>query len=432
MQPTSSAPTRAQVLGYGLPGLALSFSAVPLYILTPQLYAGDLGLSLGLVGVLLMLTRLVDAFVDPWVGRQLDRTSGQRYRRWMVPALVVLALSFVALVLPPADLLGSSGLLIWLVLTTLLVSISNSAAGLAHQAWAISWTPAVQDQSRLVASREVLSLVGTILASGLLGLSSQLPLAGLLLALTLVAVLAVVALGRRGLAAGCGTSTSAPAHPRLPLSAVIHPTLRRLLVALTLNALANAIPATLFLLFVADGLGLERSWAAGLLGLYFLSAALSMPLWTRVIPKVGPRRAWMGAISLAIASFAWAVFLPPGAGLAFAAICLISGIALGAELTCPSLLLGQQLEHDGTRGRDEGVVFGVWGLLAKLALAAAAGIVLPAIEGLGYSPGEAATAGASLLHLAYAGLPSLLKLIALVAVWRLIPELHRPSAVSPL
>ena len=426
------APTRGQVFSYGLPGLALSFAAVPLYILTPQLYAGDLGLSLGLVGVLLMLTRLVDAFVDPWVGRQLDRTQGQRYQRWMLPSMVVLAVGFVALVLPPENLMGPSGLLAWLVITTLLVSLGNSAAGLAHQTWAISWTPDVSDQSRLVASREVLSLVGTVLASGLLGMSSQLPLAGVLLALTVVALIAVAMLGRQRLAGGCVLPDRGMPLDRRRLSAVLNPTLRRLLTALTLNAIANAIPATLFLLFVADGLGLERSWAAGLLGLYFLAAAVSMPFWTRIIPRVGPRRAWMGAISLAIASFVWAVFLPPGAGLAFGVICLISGIALGAELTCPSLLLGQQLERDGGRGRDEGAVFGVWGLLAKLALAAAAGIVLPGVEWLGYQPGQAASGAASVLHIAYAGLPSLLKLAALFAVWRLIPELHVPPVVAPL
>nr|UOZ97127.1 Melibiose carrier protein [Cupriavidus sp.] len=83
---------------YASPGFAIAFAALPLYLLTPQLYAATLGLPLAAVGLILMSTRLVDAVTDPIIGRLIDRTSGARFRKWLAPALVVLALAFVCLV----------------------------------------------------------------------------------------------------------------------------------------------------------------------------------------------------------------------------------------------------------------------------------------------------------------------------------------------
>ena len=55
-------PRSSHALRYGLPGAALAFAALPLYLLTPSLYAEHLGLHLAAVGLLLMATRLIDAF----------------------------------------------------------------------------------------------------------------------------------------------------------------------------------------------------------------------------------------------------------------------------------------------------------------------------------------------------------------------------------
>jgi Na+/melibiose symporter-like transporter len=148
--------------------------------------------------------------------------------------------------------------------------------------------------------------------------------------------------------------------------------------------------------------------------------------------QLGPRQCWRAAMLSSILAFFWASFLGSGDTLGFAVICLITGMALGAELVAPSLFIGRVVEESGHHQALEGQYFGLWNLLAKLALAAAAGLVLPALALTGYEPSAglhqsseqivgSANTSISALALFYAGLPCLLKLIAL----GLIPSFNK-------
>ena len=420
---------RAEAWAYATPGFAVAFAALPLYLLTPQLYAGGLGLPLAAVGLVLMTTRLVDAITDPLIGRLIDRTSGARFRRWLAPALIVLAASFLALVLPPAHWVEdkkTEALLFWMGGAALLVSLSNSAAILAHQSWAIAETNDPAEQRAWIATREAVGLAGLILAAGLAAQQMTLAMAAVLVVATIVSLWAV----RR---VPCGTREALPpgsARPAgLSLATLFAPAYLRLLGALGVNALANAIPATLFLFFVADQLGLSAQWSAALLVVYFVSAALSIGFWSRLIARLGARRTWQIAMTLSILAFSGAVFLGPGQAAAFGLICVVTGIALGAELTCPSLLIGQLIAARGHQGQAEGQYFGYWSLLNKLALALAAGLSLPLLQAFGYAPGSA-SAPPLALALTYAAIPCGLKLLALL----ILPETQAvvPPRPTPL
>ena len=60
-------------LSYGLLGLPLAFVALPLYVILPNHYATAFGAPLALLGAVLLGARLVDAVLDPWIGRWCDR-----------------------------------------------------------------------------------------------------------------------------------------------------------------------------------------------------------------------------------------------------------------------------------------------------------------------------------------------------------------------
>jgi len=189
---------------------------------------------------------------------------------------------------------------------------------------------------------------------------------------------------------------------RLPLR---NPAFRRLAGIYFINAVAVAIPATLALFFIADRLQLAR--LTGLfLALYFISGALGLPLWTRLADRIGKRRSWRIGMLTACAAFIWAVLLEPGSAWAYAGVCMMSGLALGADLALPPALLADIIpveERDSTAA-----YFGLWSFLAKLALALA-GLALPLLALSDYQPGNAAGWN---LALVYAGLPCLLKLLA--------------------
>ena len=58
---------------YGLLGLPLAFVALPVYVHLPNVYAQQYGVPLAALGAVLLLSRSIDAVVDPWLGRWADR-----------------------------------------------------------------------------------------------------------------------------------------------------------------------------------------------------------------------------------------------------------------------------------------------------------------------------------------------------------------------
>ena len=57
---------------YGILGIPIAFLGFPLYIYLPTFYVEHVGLSVGLVGFILLFTRLVDMVLDPFIGRFCD------------------------------------------------------------------------------------------------------------------------------------------------------------------------------------------------------------------------------------------------------------------------------------------------------------------------------------------------------------------------
>jgi len=186
---------------------------------------------------------------------------------------------------------------------------------------------------------------------------------------------------------------------------------RRLLLVFVANGIASALPATLFLFFVADVLQLESA-SGPLLALYFVAGAASLTLWVKLAARYGRVAAWFAAMLLSIAAFAGASLLGAGDLWLFAAICLASGMALGADLALPAAIAADI----GERLRQAGACFGVWNFVAKLNLALAAGLSLPLLAALGYAPNTGA--GLPALVFAYALLPLAFKAVPAGLLWR--------------
>ena len=213
--------------------------------------------------------------------------------------------------------------------------------------------------------------------------------------------------------AAVGTAVAAARQPLLPSlrRVVADGAFRRLIGVFVANGIAAALPATLFLFFVADVLRLERA-SGPLLALYFVAGAAGLPLWVRLAARFGRVGAWLAGMALSIVAFSGAALLGPGDVAAFAAICLLSGLALGADLALPAALAADHGERLG----QAGACFGVWNLVAKLNLALAAGLALPLLAAFGYAPGG--ESGLAALGLAYALLPLAFKALAAALLWR--------------
>jgi glycoside/pentoside/hexuronide:cation symporter, GPH family len=414
-------------LRYGLMGLPLAFVALPLYVILPNHYARDFGVPLATLGAVLLGARLFDALIDPWLGRWCDRFfahSAQRVLRASMLAALVLALGFVALFFPTVR---GDALIAWAMAALVVTYSAYSLVSVAHQSWGARLGGDALQRSRIVGWREGLGLAGVLLASVLpvvagLGVSTGVFIAALLMGMLawmqapqpVQAVHMASAVPVAGLNVPARLPVPTEASLWLPL---VRPSFLGLMGVFVLNGIASAIPATLVLFFIQDLLQAPPKLEGVFLAAYFLAAGLSIPLWLRCIARWGLWRSWLGGMLLAVAVFVWAATLGAGDALAFAVVCALSGVALGADLAAPPAMLAGVIQANGDHGIAEGAYFGWWNFATKLNLALAAGLALPALALFGYTPGARAPEALQALVIAYCVLPCALKLIAACALF---------------
>lgn len=418
---------------YGLLGLPLAFCALPLYVLMPHFYATEWGVPLAALGTLLLALRLFDAVLDPWIGRWCDHWARRgALHLWtiMAGAAVVLGLAFAALFNHMVD---RAAALPWAGVSLALTYLAYSIVTVAHQSWGAALGGDAQGRSTIVAWREGLGLAGVVLASALPPLVGAGSLGGLMagaLALAMVALRFAPRppiVGAVADAASGGAPADSSTVPSTSMSVAVpwrNPAFVRLMVVFAINGIASAIPATLVLFFIEDRLQVSAAQQGIYLGLYFLCAAASMPVWLRVVARLGLERAWGWGMGLSIVAFVGASAVGAGDVVLYGAVCAASGLALGSDLAIPAALLSQVAERDGRAPSHglaspaaHGVYFGWWNFAAKLNLALAAGLTLPLLAALGYAPGQRDPASLQHLTLVYCLLPCALKACAATALY---------------
>ena len=442
-----SGPPVASLLGFM--GLPLAFLALTLYVYLPHHDVQTLGLPMAQVGFVFLLARGLDALADPLIGALWDRVfqRGMREVLWISLVLAVLLCGCLwALLLPQegcrwimgalsGELAGGSSvcspplLLVWITVFLMGAGCLYSALTLAQQTWSARLGGGARVQSRLAAWRETFGLLGVVLASVLWQAAPLAWSAAVFSLLMTVAVLLWWCLPP--MIHPQDVSDRAPPQefrpdPLSPIAkrawasgakALLEPltqaSFRALLGVFLLNGTASAVAATLFVFYVDDNLQ-SHSLTANFLGLYFLSAAASCPVWLRVIEKKGLITTWKWGMGLSVLVFLGALGLGAGETSAFFAVCALTGVALGADLVVPSSLLVQVLADLGQSGQQEGRFLAWWQVVNKLNLALAAGLSLPLLSAWGYQPGVLTPTSVHALVLGYALVPCVMKAWAFV------------------
>ncbi|RFP90984.1 sodium:galactoside symporter [Rhodobacteraceae bacterium 63075] len=394
--------------------LMLAAAGLPLYIHLPRYASAELGMSLSALGGLLIGLRVLDFVQDPLLGKLIDRFPNAR-RLFAALALGGLAAGF-ALVF---TFLPEAGRIYWLAGGLALLFTAHSLGTILFYGQSVAIAGGEAGLVRLAGFREGGSLVGVLLAALAPTVFVALGVGGggyPAFGLALMLLAAAIFLLTRPLWAFDGPETSPMQFSALREAGGI----QLLLIALV-NALPVALTSTLFLFFVDDRLGLP-TLAGPLLMLFFLAAAVSVPLWSVLVKRHGARRILPLAMTLAIIAFMGAAVLPEGAAFGFALICLASGAALGADMVILPVLFSSALSRAGL---SAGTAFGLWNFAAKLSLAIAAAGALPALQLAGYAPGEDNSENALVaLSLAYAVVPCIIKIVAIILVARLPQEVN--------
>ncbi len=406
---------------YALPAIPLAALTLPLYIIVPTFYSEALGLSLASVGAALLFVRLFDAFNDPLVGWMADRwrPSMGRRRATFLASLPIAALAALMLFWPPVDA-GPGHLVFW----GAVLSLGYTAAIIPLTSWGAEMAGDYSERARVAGFREGFTLVGTLLAIALpfaIGMESAEGLHGLAVLGIVVAVL-LLALG--GLTVWRVPEPREYSRTRLDLRDGLRHMGRngpflRLIAAFLINGLANGIPATLFLYFVSDRLGLPEM-RGPLLFVYFLAGIAGMPLALAAARRFGKHRAWCVAMLFTCAVFAFAPLIGEGNWLAFAVLSVATGLTLGFDLALPAAIQADVIDVDTAASGEQrsGLYFAAWSLATKLSLALAVGLAFPLLQFFGFEAGGDNDAWAlTALAVTYAWVPVALKLAAIGLMW---------------
>jgi glycoside/pentoside/hexuronide:cation symporter, GPH family len=405
--------------------MPLALLELPLFVLLPKLYNELFGLSLATVGTVLLVTRFLDAILDPFLGIWIDRAQAVQqakaersfsYRFWIAALLPLLILSFGALLFAPNAWRGTDSVAIWLGVFSVVTYVAYSIISISYQAWGAQWGNSNDQRAKVTTVREACGLIGVLIAAIWLTPDKRSALFFTMTALSVVALIALFKLPApiKPLQATPSISPIKEFH-RLLSDAKF----RWLIGVFALNGIATAIPATLVLFFISDVVGANEK-APLFLASYFLAGAVGMPAWAWLAKRVGLKNTWLVGMLFAVLAFAGALGVEKGDDHLFLGICIVTGLALGADLAMPPALLSTLIASniDTTTGQaKEATYFGLWNLVTKLNLAIAAGLGLPLLQWLGYQPnvGVANNAGMQnvlALSLVYAALPCALKLIA--------------------
>ncbi len=426
MQKKSAAGGRRstpRLIAYGLTSIPLAMAALPIYVHVPKFYSEALGLDLLAIGTLLLVARILDAVQDPLLGYWSDLARDRRVGRlaFVASGTPVLAMGMLGLFNPPQ--LDKAWLPWWLLAMLLLVYTAFSMMQISYQAYGAEISSDPAERTRITAVREGLGLVGVLLAAALPQvLSNEAGMRAGYAQYTFIFIPLLLVLAASTITLSPRAEVHAPAPPQGALRSMLKPLknalFNRLLLVFVFNGIAAAVPATLLLFYIGDVLK-SPQLAAPSLVTYFAAGALGMPLWVWLSARIGKGRAWFVGMALSIIAFVWAFLLGPGDNGPFLVICVLSGLGLGADLALPPSILADVIDVDERRGlgRNEGAYFGLWTLVTKLNLALAAGIALPMLALLGYTP-SAENSARSLISLAavYALLPCVLKAVAAAAL----------------
>jgi GPH family glycoside/pentoside/hexuronide:cation symporter len=401
-------PTLWIRLQFGLFGLLLGCAGVPIYIHLPRFASADLGLSLSIVAVILIGIRIFDFVQDPFIGRILDREP-EHLRLAAFFATAGMAVGFLMVFLFPNE--AAPGIWLTAGLVILLTSYSLGTILLYGASRGFSgdalWGIAIFRETGTVAGIIVGSMAPLVLAI-FVGTEGRYNAFGAFVAiLSIFVFFASPVVGRIG-------AIAKDIQLKLRLSRGI----LRLLALALVNSLPVAITSTLFLFFVEDALD-----AANLGGVYlavfFLSAGICVPLWTRLSKRIGAKDTLTIAMVLAVLGFAGASLLTPSTAAIFWFVCVATGAAVGADMIILPVLFSRVLAREQ---QPAGQAFGLWFLTSKISLAGAAILALPILDIFGFQPGVSNEAqGLSALIILYAVVPCALKVAAIVMI-RTLPK----------
>ncbi|WP_122893641.1 MFS transporter [Arcobacter peruensis] len=402
------------VIYYSLIAIPLAIVGLPLYIYLPTFYVSDVGINVSIVGLILFIARLTDVFTDPFFGLLSDESVKKFSSRKpvMIFGSFILILSFYALINPNLQYPE-----LWLFCFSVLIYIGWSMINIPYLTWSSEISQIYEEKTILNSSRELFTIIGVLIALLVpyVYKVAQNPNETLNLLyftfLFLFLPLFLITMNKIKINADIQSSDFSFKNIKSVYKKI--PDIKLLQVGYFLNNLANALPATLFLLFIELVIK-EKDSSGMVLILYFFAGIVALPFWYKLSNKIGKKKTWIASILLASSAFIFVPFLQEGDLTAFIIISIITGLCLGADMAMPTSIQSDLVQKTKMLSFNiSGLLFGIWTMITKLTLALAVALGFVILGIFDFEASSPSSTSLLILSLLYGLVPVFFKLAAI-------------------
>jgi len=397
---------------YGFFSFPAAISLLIMQVYIPS-YIAQMGLfDLTAIGIVFFAARLIDMVSDLLIGYASASTPPKYGRRriWIVVGTPIFLFVFYQLLAIPNSL-GS------LFAVAALWYIAGTCLIVPYYIWGAEIEKGYDSHTKYTGTRVVFGLLGSLCALIIPTLlMPDAPLKDILdFNFKLITGFFIIAIGLLLFLPDKGmVKTENNSLRDIVLIFKKRSCFNQLILSQLFNGIANALPATLFIFFATYVL--KRPDLTGpLLVVYFLCAAMSVPLWVKAASIWRKERCWQFAMILASVTFLGVIFVDEQSLTLFFTITVVTGLMAGADLSIPASMLADIIDLDSEKNnrRRPGIYFAVWGTTSKLTLAFAVVISFSLLGMELFKPEhQNALVDTRWLTILYAFLPSLFKIIS--------------------
>jgi GPH family glycoside/pentoside/hexuronide:cation symporter len=401
-------------LGFGVcdVGGNLFVTVLGFYLL--NFITDNLLLGAGLAGTALLVGKIWDGAIDPFIGTLTDRTRSRlgRRRPWMLAGAICILVLMTLMFTNPH--IASQGLLfVWVLVVYILMVAAYSIINIPYGALTPELTKDYDERTTLNAFRMSFAVIGTFIGSQAVGpvraLFANPDHGWIAVGAVMSVVISITALitfftvrepkraaeeakEQQGL-----LKTYAAALKNKPFVLA--------LVTYMLHMMGtNIVQAALiyyykYIMWDNDGGAAANSEFAFALMFFIVAALLFIPVWTLISKRIGKKWAYnlgMGLFALAVLGV---FFLAAGRGTWFLRILMaIAGVGFSTNYVMPYAIIPDAVELDYAEHgvRREGVFYGMWNFINQLGVAFALALNGWVLGWFGYVPNVAQDAASKL------------------------------------
>ena len=414
--------SRSVMVIYSLPSLGLGATGLVFSIYLMKFATDVLLIAPAMMGGLLAVSRLWDAFSDPMAGYWSDRTRlpmGRR-RSWMLFAAIPVCIGIIMMWSPPISLSGI-GVVIWMGASLFIYETASTAFIVPHGALGVELTSSYHERTRLFAYRHVILAIGLFFGLGAYGVlvDSEDPRGSAfflsLLGGPIVAGLCLYAALRLPERSDYQDRGSDSVY-RSVADVFRNPHSRILLMVYFVESFGVASIAML-VPYVSEYVFGAPELAMAIIASYFVAQLIFTPLWLRLSRQFGKKALFLGASMVSFSGFLMLFFATSIDSLVVWIAPPLLGAAGGcAAIVAPSIQADVIDWDEYTTGeRKEGAYLAVWNFTRKSASAATALIVGGVLQATAFAPNTEQTQEVQIAIRALIGLlPAFCYLIGIV------------------